>query len=122
MLAHWQSRQDACAAANADKSIGVLGQLGPSMAGGNEDPEGLFTSVDLGTTTPGQLQTVACPLEGGGAGGESVLTGRERVSATMLDSPVMWQIAGVNSVTKERSARYQFLNTTFFAGNGCHYS
>jgi hypothetical protein len=91
------------------------------VAGGTEDPWGTFTSLNLVNAEPGQLQTAACPPYGGGAGGEAMLVGQERVSATMLDLPVMWRIAWVNSVTKERSARYQFLNTTFFAGNGCHY-
>ncbi len=51
-----QSGQDDCAAARAAKSTGGDRGSGPALAGGTEDPEGAFTSVDLFSTAPGQLK------------------------------------------------------------------
>ncbi len=45
-LARWQSGQAGCAAARAARSTGVGEGGGPAVAGGTEDPEGAFTSVD----------------------------------------------------------------------------
>ncbi len=58
----------------AVRPMGGLGNCGPAVAGGAEDPEGAFTSARLCAASPGPLVVVA---------------GRERVSATMLESPVM---------------------------------
>ncbi len=57
------------------------------MAGGAKDPEGAFTSACLLSASPGPLQAVA---------------GRERASATTLESPVMCQIVGANSAMNDR--------------------
>jgi hypothetical protein len=60
------------------------------MAGGTEDPEGAFTSVDLLPAAPGPSQVAMKPATAllGGGGDEPSLAGQERVSATMLDLPV----------------------------------
>jgi hypothetical protein len=57
------------------------------VAGGAKDPEGAFTSACLLSASPGPLQAVA---------------GRERASATTLESPVMCQIVGANSAMNDR--------------------
>jgi hypothetical protein len=45
-LARWQSGQAGCAAASAPRSTGDGEGSGLAVAGGTEDPEGTFTSVD----------------------------------------------------------------------------
>ncbi len=72
--------------------MGSEGWGGPAVAGGTEDLWGDFISVNLVATAPGPLKTVACLPVGKVAGSKTSLEGCERVSATMLDSPVMWQI------------------------------
>jgi hypothetical protein len=74
--------------------MGSEGWGGPAVAGGTKDPWGDFILVNLVATAPGPLKMVACLPVGKVAGSETSLEGCERVSATMLDSPVMWQIAG----------------------------
>jgi hypothetical protein len=86
----WQSGQEDCAATKAAKSTGGEGGDGPAMAGGTEDPEG--ASVDLLSAASGPSQVamkLVTALRGGGGAEPSSLAGRERVSATMLDSPVI---------------------------------
>jgi hypothetical protein len=45
-LARWQSGQAGWAAASAARSTGGEDGDDPAVAGGTEDPEGTFTSVD----------------------------------------------------------------------------
>jgi hypothetical protein len=45
-LARWQSGQAGCAAASATRSTGGDEGDGSAVAGGTEDPEGAFTSVN----------------------------------------------------------------------------
>jgi hypothetical protein len=74
-------------AGGGPRPIGGLGWGGPAVAEGTGDPEGAFTPIDPVAAAPGPHEAEA---------------GLESVSATMLDSPVMWQITGANSAMKER--------------------
>ncbi len=61
-LAHWQSGQAGCAAANAAKSTGGDGWLNPAVAAGTGDPKGAFTPVDLSSASPGLPMGATRPL------------------------------------------------------------
>jgi hypothetical protein len=69
----------------------AAGKRTARIAGGTEDPEGTFTSGALWSAVPGLLRvavTVAAAATGKG-GADHLPEGRDRVSATMLDSPVI---------------------------------
>ncbi len=84
-LAHWQSGQAGCAAANAARSTGGEGWRSPAGAAGTGDPVGTFIPVDPASASPGQpmgatmepAEGTPQPIGGLGRGGPAVVEGTE---------------------------------------------